>query len=82
MKAAKCLRNRLFYYHGLLNIIFSPGITFGFEQMMYTVYEGDEVEVCVNLIGELDKRTVVVTLATDDMLSSGGMLSKEQLSIN
>ena len=49
---------------------------------MYTVYEGDEVEVCVNLTGDLDNRTVVVTLATDDMLGSGGMLSKEQLLIN
>ena len=48
--------------------------------MMYTVYEGDEVEVCVNLNGELANRTVVVTLATDDMLSSDGMLSIEQLS--
>ena len=61
-------------------IIFFPGVTIGFEQMMYTVYEGDEVEVCVNLNGELANRTVVVTLATDDMLSSDGMLSIEQLS--
>ena len=64
-------------------IIFFPGVTIGFEQVMYTVYEGDEVEVCVNLLnGELDNRTVGVTLATDDMLGSGGMLSKEQLLIN
>ena len=44
--------------------------------MIYTVYEGDEVEVCVNLTGELANRTVVVTLTTDDMVGSGGMLSK------
>ena len=50
--------------------------------MMYTVYEGDEVEVCVNLNGELANRTVVVTLATDDQFGSGGMLSKEKLLIN
>ena len=61
-----------------------PVVTIGFEQVIYTVYEGDKVEVCVNLLsGELAvNRTVVVTLTTGDMLGSGGMLSKEQLLIN
>ena len=38
-------------------------VTIGFEQMIYTAYEGDDVEVRVNLLsGELAvNRTVVVT---------------------
>ena len=71
--------------HTIYGIFFPPAVvTIGFEQVIYTVYEGDEVEVCVNLLsGELAvNRTVVVTLTTDDMLGSGGTLSKEQLLIN
>ena len=55
-----------------------PVVTIGFEQEMYSVYEGFAVEVCVNLSsgGLASERTVVVTLSTDDVLGSGGMLGE------
>ena len=62
-----------------MNLIpsFSPSaVTIGFEQTTYTVFEGIDVTVCARLLnGMLNvNRTVVVTLTTDDVLSSGGML--------
>ena len=53
-----------------------PAVTIGFEQDMYSVYEGFDVEVCVNLFsGELAaERMVNVSLFTDDVLGSGGAL--------
>ena len=55
-----------------------PVVTIGFEQEMYSVYEGFDVEVCVNLSsgGLAPERTVVVTLSTDDVQGSGGMISE------
>ena len=55
-----------------------PAVTIGFEQDMYSVYEGFVVEVCVNLSsgGLAAERTVIVSLSTDDILGSGGMLGE------
>ena len=60
-------------------IIFFPSppvVTVGFEQDVYSVYEGLNVEVCVNISsGELAAgRMVVITLFTDDVLGSNGTL--------
>ena len=50
----------------------------GFDATEYTVIEGDDVRMCVSLqTGMLaTNRNVVVTLATDDMIRSGGMSCK------
>ena len=64
-------------YH--MKILPSPsGVTIGFEQTMYTVYEGLDVEVCVNVTtgGLASGRIVMVTLSTDDVLGSGGGLGE------
>ena len=55
-----------------------PVVTIGFEQEMYSVNEGFDVEVCVSLFsgGLAAERMVVVTLSTDDVLSTGGTLRK------
>jgi hypothetical protein len=71
-------------------IIFLPSspspavVTIGFEQTTYSVYEGLDVEVCVNLLsgGLAVNRTVVVTISTDDVLGSGGMLGEYRKSSN
>jgi hypothetical protein len=48
-------------------------VTIGFEQTTYSIYEGFNVELCVNLSsgGLAAERVVVVTLSTDDVLGSG-----------
>ena len=58
--------------------LFPSAVTIGFEDTTYTVIEGDDVSVCVNLIdGQLaPDRTVMVTVATDDILGSGALPSK------
>ena len=45
---------------------------------MYTVFEGYHVTMCVSLLSGMlaADRNVEVTLATDDMLGSGGMPSE------
>ena len=49
-------------------------VTIGFNEADYTVAEGDDVTVCVSLMSGMlaADRTVVVTLATDDIIGSGG----------
>jgi hypothetical protein len=55
-----------------------PVVTIGFEQTTYSVYEGFDVEVCVNILsgGLAAERAVVVSLSTDDVTGSGGMLGE------
>ena len=55
-----------------------PVVTIGFEQEMYSVYEGFDVEVCVNLSsgGLAAGRMVVITLSTDDMPAGSGGLGE------
>ena len=50
-------------------------VTIGFNETDYTVAEGDDVTVCVSLMNGMlaADRTVVVTLATDDIINSGGL---------
>ena len=50
----------------------------GFDATQYTVFEGEDVRVCVSLQSGIlaTDRNVVVTLATDDMFGSGGMSRK------
>ena len=59
-----------------MNLVPPSVVTIGFEQTMYTVFEGDDVAVCARLLDGMlaENRTVVVTLTTNDMLGSGGML--------
>lgn len=54
-------------------------VTIGFEQTTYTVFEGDNVMLCVNLSTGLlgADREVMVILAADEMSGSGGMSRKE-----
>ena len=53
-------------------------VTIGFDQMTYSVFEGDDVTVCVSLLSGMlaTDREVVVTVSTDDTIGSGGTISK------
>ena len=45
---------------------------------MYSVFEGDNVTVCVSLLSGMlaTDREVVVTVSTDDTIGNGGSLSE------
>ena len=53
-------------------------VTIGFNETEYTVFEGDDVRVCVSLQSGMlaTDRNVTVTLATNDVIGSGEMSRK------